>query len=217
MSKLRVHNYSLSLDGFGAGRQQDLQHPLGLSGDRLHHWIFDTAYGRTMVGLGEGTTGIDHQMLLAGDENIGATIMGRNMFTPYRGPWDASAAAIQWRGWWGPMPPYHHDVIVLTHFPRPALHLAGGTTFHFITDGPEAALHAATNAAAGKDIRLGGGAAALRDFLTMGLIDTIHLAMVPLLLGSGERIFDVDWVLAGYRCAASTTGEGATHLHFVRA
>lgn len=216
MSKLRVHNYSISIDGFGAGKQQDLQHPLGTAGDRLHQWIFETAYGRAMIGLSEGSTGIDHDVLVAGDQNIGATIMGRNMFTPYRGPWDASTESTQWQGWWGPAPPYHHDVFVLTHYPREPLQMAGGTTFHFIPDGPEAALEAATKAAAGKDIRLGGGAQVLRDFLSAGLIDSLHLAMVQVLLGSGERVFDTNWVHAGYHCSNSTPGEGATHLHFVR-
>lgn len=216
MSKLRVHNYSISLDGFGAGKQQDLQHPLGISGDSLHQWIFDTAYGRAMIGLSNGTTGIDDQMLIAGDRNIGATIMGRNMFTPYRGAWNETAASAQWQGWWGPVPPYHHDVFVLTHDRREALQMAGGTTFRFITDGPAAALQAATAAAGSKDIRLGGGASVLRDFLTARLIDSLHLAMVPVLLGSGERVFDVDWVQAGYRCVQATPGEGATHLQFIR-
>lgn len=216
MSKLRVHNYSISIDGFGAGKHQDLQHPLGANGDQLHHWIFETAYGRAMIGLSSGTIGIDNEMLVAGDENIGATIMGRNMFTPYRGAWDATEEATQWQGWWGTTPPYHHDVFVLTHFPRESLQMAGGTTFHFIPNNPETAFQAATRAAAGKDIRLGGGAQVLGEFLSAGLIDSIHLAMVPVLLGSGESVFNLDWVQAGYRCSDITAGEGATHLHFVR-
>lgn len=216
MSKLRVHNFCLSLDGFGAGPHPDLEHPLGVGAERLHHWIFDTAYGRAMSGQENGSSGLDNSYLVAGDQNIGATIMGRNMFGPIRGPWDADDAARKWTGWWGEEPPYHHDVFVLTGHARAPLAMQGGTTFHFVTQGPEIALELATEAAAGADIRLGGGASAIRQYVALGLVDTLHLAMVPVLLGSGERLFETNWRAAGYACSGFEASEDVVHVQLAR-
>ncbi|MGL3807244.1 dihydrofolate reductase family protein [Paeniglutamicibacter sp. R2-26] len=216
MGKLRVHNFAISLDGFGAGPRQDLEHPLGKGGHALHGWVFDTAYGRSMIGASNGSTGLDDRMLRRGDENIGATIMGRNMFGPIRGPWDSDESARTWRGWWGETPPYHHDVFVLTHHAREPLAMDGGTTFHFVTEGPLVALERATQAASGADIRLGGGVGAVRDYVERGLVDSLHLAVVPVILGSGERIFENDWNAAGYRCSEFEASEEVVHVQLVR-
>lgn len=216
MGNLRVHNFSISLDGFGAGEHQDEEHPLGVSGGELHEWIFRTAHGRTMIGQTGGSTGTDNSLLATGDLGIGASIIGRNMFTPFRGPWDASEPAAAWRGWWGPNPPYHHDVFVLTSHPREPLVMEGGTVFHFVATGLHAALDAATESAGGMDVRLVGGVSVLRDFIGARLVDTVHLAVVPVLLGAGERVFDTDWRAAGYRVVDTVHGEGALHVTFSR-
>ena len=186
MSKVRVHNLAMSLDGYVAGRDQGPEDPMGVGGMALHQWVFATATGAAMIGESGGTTGLDDEFLRRGIEGIGATIMGRNMFGPVRGAWPDDS----WQGWWGDEPPYHHDVYVLTHHERPTLAMAGGTTFHFVTDGIHSALEQATEAAVGKDIRLGGGASTVRQFLSAGLVDELHLAMAPVLLGSGERLFE---------------------------
>lgn len=186
MTKVRVHNLAMSLDGYVAGPDQGLDDPLGIGGMRLHDWVFATPTGAAMIGESGGTTGLDDEFLQRGTEGIGATIMGRNMFGPVRGDWPDDS----WRGWWGDEPPYHHDVYVLTHHARPPLAMAGGTTFHFVTSGIHSALEQATEAAAGKDIRLGGGAATVRQFLGARLVDELHLAIAPVLLGSGERLFE---------------------------
>jgi dihydrofolate reductase/predicted DNA-binding protein with PD1-like motif len=206
MPKLRVHNIATSLDGFAAGPSQDLEHPLGVGGERLHEWIFETRYGRTMIGQDGGTEGTDDAFLRRGDANIGATVMGRNMFGPIRGDWGDSS----WSGWWGDEPPYHHDVFVLTHHPRPDLAMKGGTTFHFVTDGLDSALRQAFAAARGKDVRLGGGAATIRAALAAGLVDELHVAVAPILLGTGEPLF-ADNVAAAYEVTELTPSARVTH------
>lgn len=191
MSKLRVHNLSVSLDGYAAAPRQSLEHPIGEGGRVLHEWIFQTRYGRRMIGQEGGSEGIDDRFLARGDEGIGATVMGRNMFGPIRGSWDGGdPGAEPWTGWWGDEPPYHHPVFVLTRHARPPLEMEGGTTFHFVTDGIESALGLAREAAGGKDVRLGGGASTVRQYLRAGLVDEMHLAIVPVLLGDGERIYE---------------------------
>ncbi|HXY93889.1 MAG TPA: dihydrofolate reductase family protein, partial [Acidimicrobiia bacterium] len=181
MPRLRVHNLAISLDGYVAGPDQDLEHPLGVGGERLHEWVFETRFGRRMQGLEGGDEGVDDEWLERGVEGIGATIMGRNMFGPVRGPWPDDA----WRGWWGDDPPYHHPVFVLTHHPRESISMRGGTTFSFVEDGIGAALDLAFEAAGGADVRLGGGAATVQQYLRAGLVDDLHLAIVPILLGEG--------------------------------
>jgi len=192
MAKLRVHNFAISVDGYGAGPDQRLEDPLRAGGPRLHEWVFETRTGREMIGAGEdggeqgGETGVDDDFVAAGFAGIGATIMGRNMFGPIRGPWGDS----EWSGWWGDDPVYHHPVFVLTHHARPPITMQGGTTFHFVTEGIEVALELAREAAGDRDIRLGGGVATIQQYLRAGLIDDLHVAIVPVLLGRGERLFD---------------------------
>src|SRR5262249_47167480 len=176
MSRLRVHCFALSLDGFGAGPNQDLQNPLGVGGTALHEWFFPTRTFQRMFGNGEGTTGIDDDFARRGFEGIGAWILGRNMFGPIRGPWTDDS----WKGWWGDDPPYHTPVYVLSHHARAPVVMAGGTTFFFVTDGIQAALTRAREAAGGKDVRLGGGVATIRQYLLAGLIDEMHLAVSPM-------------------------------------
>jgi dihydrofolate reductase len=210
MTTVRAHNISVSLDGFMAGPDQDREHPLGVGGEQLHEWIFATRFGRQMLGGEGGTSGVDNDLLLAGDVGIGATIMGRNMFGPIRGAWGDGS----WTGWWGDEPPYHHPVFVLTHHPRASVAMKGGTVFHFVTDGIEAALERATEAAGGADIRIGGGASAIQAYLRAGLLDDLHLAVVPVLLGRGERVLDgVD--PADYR-AEPVAMTGVVHYRIIR-
>jgi dihydrofolate reductase len=186
MAKLRVHNLATSLDGYAAGPAQDLEHPLGVGGERLHEWVFQTRTGAAMMGETGGETGIDDDFMARGDAGIGATIMGRNMFGPQRGPWPDES----WTGWWGPNPPYHHPVFVLTHHVRPAIEMDGGTVFHFVDDDIETVLGRAFEAAGGQDVRLGGGPATIRAYLRAGLVDELHVPVVPVLLGGGERLLD---------------------------
>jgi dihydrofolate reductase len=187
MPKLRVHNVALSLDGYAAGPDQSLEHPLGVGGSGLHEWVFATRSFRRMQGLDGGDEGgVDEEFAIQGEVGIGATIMGRNMFGPVRGPWGDE----DWVGWWGDDPPFHHPVFVLTHHPRASITMRGGTTFHFVNDGIQAALEQAVDAADGNDVRLGGGVATIQQYLRAGLIDELHLAIVPILLGRGERLFD---------------------------
>jgi dihydrofolate reductase len=187
MPKLRVHNFALSLDGYAAGPDQSLEHPLGVGGSALHEWAFATRTFRRMQGLDGGEErGPDEEFAAQGEVGIGATIMGRNMFGPVRGSWGDE----DWKGWWGHNPPYHHQVFVLTHHPRASITMHGGTTFHFVNDGIQAALERALDAADGNDVRLGGGVATIQQYLRAGLIDELHLAIVPILLGRGERLFD---------------------------
>jgi dihydrofolate reductase len=185
MSKLRVNCFAISLDGFGAGPDQSLKTPLGIGGENLHGWFIPTRTFQAMFGKEGGVTGPDDDFAKAGIENLGAWILGRNMFGPVRGPWPDES----WKGWWGEEPPYHCDVFVLTHHARKPLEMKGGTTFHFVTGGIREALDRAKAAAKGKDIRIGGGAATIRQYLEAGLVDEMHVAVSPVLLGSGEPLF----------------------------
>jgi dihydrofolate reductase len=209
MSKLRVSSFSISLDGFGAGPNQDLENPLGVGGKDLHKWVFGTQTFHKMFGDSVGSTGIDNDFALRGFENIGAWIMGRNMFGPIRGAWPDQ----EWKGWWGNNPPYHTSVFALTHHSRAPIEMEGGTTFYFVTDGIASALKKAKEAAKGKDIRVGGGVATIREYLKAGLIDDMHLAISPLLLGSGEHLLQgIDLKKLGYRCIDHVSTETATHV-----
>jgi dihydrofolate reductase len=212
MPKLRVHNFALSLDGYGAGPDQDLENPLGRNGQRLHEWVFRTKFGRQMIGLEGGEEGVDQTFMTAGVDGIGATVMGRNMFGPIRGTWDDA----DWKGWWGDEPPFHHPVFVLTHHARPPIAMDGGTTFHFITDGIERALELAFDAAAGADVRLGGGVSTVQQYLRAGLVDELHVAVVPVLLGQGERLFDRLEGAPEYRCTETVCSTGVTHYRLTR-
>jgi len=213
MARLRVQCFALSLDGYGAGPEQSLQNPLGIGGMALHEWVFPTRTFQTMFGKEGGTTGPDNDFAARGIANLGAWILGRNMFGPVRGPWPDEA----WKGWWGDNPPYHVPVFVLTHYPRPSITMAGGTTFHFITDGIEAALKRAFEAAGGKDVRLGGGVATIRAYLRAGLIDEMHLAIAPVLLGSGEHLLGgIDLVKLGYARSEHVPTANATHVVLTR-
>jgi dihydrofolate reductase len=184
VGQVRVNSFSVSVDGFGAGSNQSVQNPLGENGESLHEWIFPTRTFRKMYGNEPGTTGPDEDFVARGMANIGAWILGRNMFGPVRGEWPDES----WKGWWGDNPPYHTDVFVLTHHARKPLKMEGGTTFHFVTDGIHAAMERAKASAQDKDVRIGGGADTIRQYLEAGLIDTVHLAVSPVLLGSGESL-----------------------------
>jgi dihydrofolate reductase len=209
MSKVRVSSFSISIDGFGAGARQDLQNPLGVRGPEMFSWFFQTDVWKKMQGESGGGQGVDNQMAERAFENVGAWILGRNMFGPVRGPWPDES----WKGWWGDEPPYHVPVFVLTHHVRKPLAMQGGTTFHFITDGAESALKRAREAAAGKDVRIGGGVSTIRQYLVAGQIDEMHLAMSPMLMGEGEHLFaGINLQQLGFRVAQSVAGENATHI-----
>ncbi|MEZ5411631.1 MAG: dihydrofolate reductase family protein [Acidimicrobiales bacterium] len=214
MTRLRVLSYTISADGYGAGPNQTLDRPMGVGGENLHPWLMATRTFAVMHGGTEGgTTGIDDAYAARGFEGIGAWIMGRNMFGPVRGPWPD----LSWTGWWGDEPPYHCAVFVLTHHQREPLAMAGGTTFHFVTGGIDEAWQRAAEAAGGLDVRLGGGAATIREYLAAGLVDDLHVAVSPLLLGSGEPLFaGLDLPALGYAVTASEAGEAATHLTIAR-
>ena len=213
MSKLVVRCFSLSADGYGAGPDQSLDNPLGVNGPLLAEWMFATRTFQGMFGQDAGETGVDDDFVARGFENIGAWIMGRNMFGPVRGPWADEA----WKGWWGDNPPYHVPVFVLTHHARPPLAMEGGTTFHFVTDGIEAALRQAKAAADGKDIRLGGGVSTIQQYLRATLVDDMHLAMSPVLLGAGESLFaGLDLRALGYTCTEHVSTARTTHLIVTR-
>jgi dihydrofolate reductase len=209
MCQLRVHGFSISLDGYGAGPNQNVDNPLGVGGLALHRWMVQTRTFQRMFGDGQSTTGFDDDFIARGFEDIGAWILGRNMFGPVRLDWpDAS-----WKGWWGETPPYHTDVFVLTHYPRAPIAMNGGTTFHFVTDGIHAALQRAKVAAKGRDVRLGGGVSAIRQYLQAGLIDELHLAISPVILGNGEHLLSgIDTVSLGYECTQHVTTPDATHF-----
>ncbi len=207
--QLRVQSFTISIDGYGAGPHQDLGNPLGVGGLALHAWAFATRTFQRMHGRDGGTTGIDDDFAARGFENIGAWILGRNMFGPVRGAWPDEA----WKGWWGDNPPYHTPVFVLTHHPRASIRMDGDTVFHFVTDGIHAALQRARDAAGGRDVRLGGGVATIRAYLRAGLIDEMHLAIAPVLLGSGESLFEgIDATQLGYVCLEHVPTAGATHV-----
>jgi dihydrofolate reductase len=210
MSRLLVRSLAVSLDGYAAGPDQSLEHPLGVRGPELMAWFFATRVWQQMHERGEGgETGTDNQMAELGFDDFGAWILGRNMFGPVRGPWPDES----WKGWWGDEPPYHVPVFVLTHHARPPLAMAGGTTFHFVTEGIQAALAQARAAAGGRDVRLGGGVATVREYLRAGLIDELHLAVRPVLMGRGEALFEgLDLPALGYECARQVAGERANHV-----
>jgi dihydrofolate reductase len=210
MSRLRVAGFAISLDGYGAGPHQSLERPLGDNGPELHGWAVATrTIQHKVFGAQGGGTGVDDRFVARGFENVGAWIIGRNMFGPVRGPWPD----LSWRGWWGDEPPYHVPVFVLTHHARPSLEMAGGTVFHFVTDGIEAALQRARTAAGPRDVRLGGGVATIRQYLRAGLVDEMHLAIAPVLLGQGEHLLlGIDLRARGFACNEHVAGEGATHV-----
>ncbi|MCO5968473.1 dihydrofolate reductase family protein [Actinoallomurus soli] len=213
MSKVRVHNFSISLDGFGTGEGQSLDAAFGHAGTRLHGWFVQTRSFRAMHGESGGDTGVDDALARTWEPEIGAEIMGRNKFGPQRGPWEDH----DWTGWWGPNPPFHTPVFVLTHHPRPSIEMEGGTTFHFIDASPEEALQEARKAAGGLDVRIGGGPRTVRDFLAADLIDHLHVAIVPIVLGRGERLWDgLEGLEERFQVESVTTPSGVTHVTFTR-
>ena len=215
MSKLRVESFTISLDGFGAGPDQDINNPLGVGGTALHGWAFSTqTFQKAVLGNEGGTTeGVDEEFAARGFRNIGAWILGRNMFGPVRGPWPDE----NWRGWWGENPVYHVPVFVLTNHARAPLVMEGGTTFHFVTDGIAVALARAREAAGGKDVRVGGGVNVIQQYVRQRLIDEMHIAISPVLLGSGERLFDgIDLPALGYACTKHVASPLATHVVLTR-
>lgn len=216
MGKLRVNAFAISADGFAAGPEQSFDNPLGIGGPGLHDWFYPTRTFRRMVAGaadGEGTTGVDNDFAEASFADVGAWIMGRGMFGPQKGPWPDDG----WKGWWGPNPPYHVPVFVLTHYPRPPLEMEGGTVFHFVADGVEAALTRARAVAGAKDVRIGGGAATVRQYLEARLIDTLHVVVSPVLLGSGSALFGgLDLKALGYTVVRHTSSPAALHLEIGR-
>ena len=209
MSKVRVAGFSLSVDGFGAGPEQSMQDPLGKRGAEMFQWFFHTRTFRAMQGKDDGSQGIDEDYAARGMANFGAFILGRNMFGPIRGDWPDES----WKGWWGPNPPYHAPTFILTHYPREPLVMEGGTTFHFITGGIEDALEKAKAAAGGKDVKIGGGVSTVRQYLQAGLIDELHFAISPVVLGKGEAMFTgIDLPALGFRVAEHVATEHATHI-----
>lgn len=210
MTRVRVNSFSISLDGYGAGPNQSIDNPLGVGGPNLHNWVFPTrTFQRTLFGKDTGTTGIDDDFAARGFDNIGAWILGRNMFSPSRGPW----TDMTWKGWWGDNPPYHVPTFILTHHARPPIEMEGGTTFYFVTNGIRAALEKARDAAGGKDVRIGGGSNTIQQYLREKLIDEMHIAISPVLLGKGERLFEgLDLRELGYECVEFVASERATHV-----
>jgi dihydrofolate reductase len=213
MTRIRVHSFAVSTDGYGAGPHQSAEAPLGVGAEQLHAWVFETAFGRSMIGADGGSTSVDDAWLRRGDVGIGATLIGRNMFGPVRGPWPD----LSWQGWWGDEPPYHHDVVVLTHHLRPDLPMAGGTTFHFADADLEAGLARAVQYADGADVRIGGGVSVVREALRRRLVDELHVAVVEARLGDGERLWDdLEGWPEGYELVEREAGEGAVHLRYER-
>lgn len=210
MTRVRVESFTLSLDGYAAGPAQSLDNPLGVGGTDLHQWLLPTrTLQQTLFGKDGGTTGIDDEFAARGFRNVGAWILGRNMFSPFRGDWGDHA----WKGWWGDNPPYHVPTFILTHHAREPIEMDGGTSFHFVTGGIREALDRARDAAAGRDVRIGGGAATIRQYLREGLIDELHLAISPVLLGRGESLFaGLDLPALGYACVEFVAAEKATHV-----
>lgn len=210
MARVRVQCFGVSLDGYGAGPGQSLQNPLGVRGPEIMQWFFPTrVFRKVVLGQADGETGVDNAMAEEGFRNVGAWILGRNMFGPVRGPWPDES----WKGWWGDEPSYHSPVFVLTHHARPPLDMKGGTTFHFVTDGIQSALEQAHKAAGGKDVRIGGGVATVREYLKARLVDELHLALSPVLMGAGEHLWHgLDLNALGYECYKTIAGEKATHV-----
>jgi len=209
MPKLRVNSFSVSLDGYGAGPSQSVQDPLGVGGENLHHWVVATRTFRQLFGNQGGSTGADDDFARRGFDNVGAWILGRNMFGPVRGPWPDDS----WKGWWGDEPPYHCEVFVLTHHARESFSMKGDTTFHFVTNGIEDALERARRSARGKDVRLGGGVATIQQYWRARLIDELHLAFAPVFLGSGESLLDgIDVAELGYEVTEHVATSAATHI-----
>ena len=209
-TKLRIASFTISLDGFGAGPDQSIEHPLGVGGASIHKWAFSTrTFQSRVLGSEGGAAGPDDDFAARGFSNVGAWILGRNMFGPIRGPWPDDS----WKGWWGDNPPYHTPVFVLTHHARQSIVMEGGTTFHFVTDGIHKALERAAEAAAGQDVRLGGGVATIRQYLRAGLVDEMHVAIAPVLLGTGENLFaGIDMTALGFRCVEHVATQHATHV-----
>ncbi len=210
MAQVRVESFTISLDGYGAGPNQDINNPLGVGGKDLHQWAIPTrTFQMALFGVDGGETGIDNDFAERGFRNVGAWILGRNMFGPIRGPWPD----MDWKGWWGDTPPYHVPVFVLTHHERPPIQMEGNTTFHFITGGIHEALDKALEAAEGMDVRIGGGPNTIQQYLRAGLIDEMHFAISPVLLGGGERLFEgVDLRTLGYECVQFVASDKATHV-----
>ena len=209
MSKVRVSSFAVSLDGYAAGPHQSLENPLGIRGPELFEWFFPTRTWKQMHGLEGGSTGVDDQWARHGMENVGAWILGRNMFGPVRGPWPDDS----WKGWWGEEPPYHVPTFVLTHHARKPIEMKGGTTFYFVTDGIHSALQRARDAAGDKDVRIGGGVATIHQFLRAKLIDELHLAFRPILMGAAENLFGgIDMTVLGYQCTQHAFTEHAMHV-----
>jgi len=214
MTRVRVESFTISLDGYAAGPNQDIKNPLGVGGTDLHQWLFPTrTLQRTLFGADGGTTGIDDDFAARGFKNVGAWILGRNMFGPIRGSWPD----MSWKGWWGDNPPYHVPTFILTHHARPPIQMEGGTTFHFVTEGPEAALDAARRAAGERDVMVAGGAKAAQQYLARGVVDQMDISLVPILLGAGERLFDtLGDDLRGLALVRTIAAPDVTHLKFVR-
>ena len=210
MTRVRVESFTISLDGYAAGPHQDIDNPLGVGGGDLHRWLFPTrTFQHSVLGAQSGTTGDDDAFAARGFENVGAWILGRNMFAPSRGPW----RDMSWKGWWGDNPPYHTPTFILTHHARAPIEMDGGTTFHFVTGGIHEALDRARDAAGGLDVRIGGGPDTIRQYLRAGLIDELHLAIAPVLLGAGEPLFEgIDARALGYACVRSVGTANATHV-----
>jgi dihydrofolate reductase len=209
MSKIRVGPFSLSIDGFGAGPEQSLNDPLGKRGPEMFEWFFRTRTFHAMAGREGGSDDVDEKYASSGSTGFGAFILGRNMFGPIRGEWPDES----WKGWWGDNPPYHAPTFILTHYPRDPVAMDGGTTFHFITGGVEEALEQARSAAGGKDVKIGGGVSTVRQYLQAGLVDEMHFAIAPVVLGRGEAMFaGIDLPLLGFRVTAREATENATHI-----
>jgi dihydrofolate reductase len=213
MSKVRVAGFGVSIDGYGAGPDQSLENPLGVNGPELHRWFFPTRYFRAMTGQDGGTTGVDNDFGERAMQGFGAYILGRNMFGPIRGGWTDD----EWKGWWGPNPPYHAPTFILTHYPRDPIVMEGGTTFYFISDGIESALKQARAAARDLDVKIGGGVSTVRQYLIGGHVDEMHLVVSPVVLGAGENLFEgIDLRAMGYQVREHVATEAATHIVLAR-
>jgi dihydrofolate reductase len=217
MSLVRVHNFSISLDGFATGDGITFEAPFGHAGGRLHEWMFATGFGRSLTGRSGGSVGVDDSFAERHSVGLGAEIMGRGKFSARGGPWTDVGTEDEWRGWWGPNPPFHTPVFVLTHHPRPPIEMEGGTVFHFIEAAPPEALDLAQAAAAGLDVRIGGGPTVVRDFLAADLIDSMHVVQVPILLGRGVRLWDgLEALEERYDVEVVSSPSGVTHMTFTR-